>query len=155
MITKQLKRQHHDIGNILGELQKSIKSPDEVQERALEISLKVSQLAGNLKIHLRSEDDNFYPSLLRSEDQRVREIANKFVKEMGDLGEAFDQYRVKYIRKANIEQEPENFIRDTAQVINAILKRVEKEETELYVLLNGGKTKDKVNTSGTLSLQSL
>lgn len=136
MIVQQLIRQHQDIGSILGELKQKISSQEEVKKNSMHIALKVSRLSGILKIHLRSEDNNLYPALLKDEDPKVREIAKRFFAEMGDLAKIFEQYKAKYAKKAIIEQQVNNFIKDTKQIINAISKQVENEETKLYKLLS-------------------
>ena len=114
---------------------KSLMSANDVQQHAGDIALHISTLAGKIKIHLSMEDKYLYPGLQESEDKHVRKIADDYQKEMGDLAEKFVNYKDKYNTKPKILQNLEIIKQETTQIFQAIEKRVEREEKELYKFL--------------------
>jgi len=80
-----LQKQHAQIKEIVQELI-SI-SQEGLNEKAFEISRKIGQLAGVLKIHLQAEDEFLYPNLLKHESSHISSTASAFTDEMGNLGD--------------------------------------------------------------------
>jgi hypothetical protein len=98
------------------------------------IRAELSTLAGLLKMHLTMEDEGLYPSLRDNEDQRVRDTARSFAEEMGGLAEAFTAYNTRW-SAATIRDQPEAFVRETRGVFDALVRRILRENSELYPLL--------------------
>jgi hypothetical protein len=113
---------------------KSLINTNDVQQNAGEIALHISTLAGKIKIHLSMEDQYLYPGLQRSEDERVKNLAADYQKEMGDLAGKFVTYKDKYNTKPKILQNMSSVKQETSQIFLAIEKRIRREENELYKL---------------------
>lgn len=129
-----LKRQHNEIKEIV-EFLKLNMQPDKVKAEAMEISLKINTLAGKLRVHLIAEDDCLYPKLLKGEDYKAREVAERFFIEMGNLSEVFMDYKGKYNIAPKILNNVEEYIIDTKAIVEALQNRIHREDAELYILL--------------------
>lgn len=135
MDISNLNRQHSDIANLITEVEGYL-SVEKVSDSAsaFDLTMKIARLAGVLKMHLKHEDDVLYPKLRISTDLKVRQTTERFINEMGGLSAAFDEYRGLYKSSNYIKDEPEAFIRDTQKIIEALRKRVKKENEDLYLL---------------------
>ncbi|HHU33326.1 MAG: hemerythrin domain-containing protein [Zhaonellaceae bacterium] len=130
-----LRRQHKEVNEVLADLKNRLEPYDKIPENAFALTMLIANIAGKLKIHLSSEDKYLYPGLLKNPDPKVQDTAQMFIEEMGDLAESFDIYKSKYMNAKNIRNSPEDFVSETKTIIKAILKRIEKEESELYTML--------------------
>jgi hemerythrin-like domain-containing protein len=130
-----LRRQHKEVNEVLADLKNRLEPYDKIPETAFALTMLIANIAGKLKIHLSSEDKYLYPGLLKNPDPKVQDTAQMFIEEMGDLAESFDIYKSKYMNAKNIRNSPEDFVSETKTIIKAILKRIEKEESELYTML--------------------
>jgi len=128
-----LQKQHAQIKEIVQELI-SI-SQEGLNEKAFEISRKIGQLAGVLKIHLQAEDEFLYPNLLKHESSHISSTASAFTDEMGNLGEKFAAFKTKYMQPKNIKAEPQKFKEDLHGIAAALTNRIEREDRELYPLI--------------------
>ncbi len=133
MDISNLKRQHHDVANLILEIETNLKV-EKVSAAAFELTMKIASLAGLLKMHLKHEDEVLYPKLKASTDLKVRQTAERFISEMGGLSKVFDEYRTSYKSSTQIKDTPAAFIKDTQKIIDALRKRVQKEDQELYLL---------------------
>ena len=130
-----LNRQHNDIANFITEVEGYLSVEKvSVSASAFELTMKIAKLAGLLKMHLKHEDEVLYPKLRISPDIKVRQTTERFINEMGGLSTAFDEYRGLYKSSNYIKDKPEAFIRDTKKIIEALRKRVKKENEDLYLL---------------------
>lgn len=133
MDMSNLNRQHNDIANLITEVEGYL-SVEKVSVAAFELIMKIAKLAGLLIMHLKHEDEVLYPKLRISSDLKVRQTTERFITEMGGLSTAFNEYRGLYKSSNNIKDKPEAFIRDTEKIIEALRKRVKKENEDLYLL---------------------
>lgn len=131
-MVETLIRQHEEIRALLAQIEGML--PEKVAESTFEVLMKVSELAGKLKMHLAQEDRVLYPSLLRHQDARVRDTADRFTREMGGLAETFTGFRTKYAGVNAIKGDPEQFQREMRRLASALRRRIEAEEKELYPL---------------------
>lgn len=135
MDISNLNRQHNDIANLITEVEGYLSVEKvSVTASAFEVTMKIAKLAGLLKIHLKHEDEVLYPKLKTSKDLKVRQTTECFINEMGGLSSAFDEYRRLYKNSNYIKDNPDEFIRDTEAIIDALRKRVKKENEDLYLL---------------------
>ncbi|HHU73756.1 MAG TPA: hemerythrin domain-containing protein [Clostridiales bacterium] len=111
---------------------KSLLKIDDIEENAGEMARHISTLAGIIKIHLSMEDKYLYPGLQDSEDEGVKELAIDYQNEMGDLAEKFVLYKDKYNTKTKILLNQSSLNQDTTDILQAIEKRLQREEDELY-----------------------
>jgi iron-sulfur cluster repair protein YtfE (RIC family) len=128
-----LKRQHQDIESLIGKLEDIIHA-DTLDENALQISKSINELSGRLKIHLSHEDKYLYPKFKKSEHIDLKNKAESYIKEMGDLNEVFNCYKNRFNTKTKILKEPKTFIDESELIFFAIKKRISKEDDDLYLL---------------------
>ena len=137
MIDDIVRKQHQQIRKALQELQEDVYNEEEVAKNQLWIALRIGTLTGILIMHLRYEDEYLYPLLLEYPNEEVKAITKRFRKEMGDLSGVFDKYKDKYLKVPDsIKKNSAQFIKDTNLILYSISKRVEKEEHELFTLLD-------------------
>jgi hypothetical protein len=95
---------------------------------------ELSTFAGVLKLHLAMEDEGLYPSLSESVDAKIRDMARAFAVEMGSLAATFHAYNDRWTVPA-IAQQPEVFAQETRAVFRALADRIDRENNDLYPLL--------------------
>ena len=127
-------QQHKSIESEMKTIQ-SLLNTGEIQQNAGEIALNISTLAGKIKMHLLMEDQYLYPGLQKSEDEKVKKLAKAYQEEMGDLAEKFTIYKDKYNTKQKIAQNLSSLKSETVTILQAIEKRIQKEEKELYTFI--------------------
>lgn len=88
-----------------------------------------------LVVHLTAEDDWMYPMLMASADQRISAAAGACFHDMGGLHGAWLAYREQWSAEA-ILSAPERFRAATRGVIGALALRIERENAELYPLVD-------------------
>ncbi len=131
---ENLERQHLDIKEEILYIKQSI-NLDDLEKNAMDIAKHISLLAGKLKVHLGSEDKYLYPSLLSSDNISIKTIANFYINEMGNLSDAFIEYKNKFNTKSKIMNNQQGFIKESKDVALNLEKRIHKEDEELYPLL--------------------
>jgi len=129
------KTAHTEILGLVGEIAKYLDSETKVSEGAADIRSYLSQIAGKLSVHLAMEDKFLYPKLMESEDPTISGTAKKFADEMSGVADVFKAYSSKWQEKA-ISDSPAEFIAATNGLFAAVGSRIEREEKELYVLLD-------------------
>ncbi|MCR6544749.1 hemerythrin domain-containing protein [Dehalobacterium formicoaceticum] len=144
MINQIVKKQHQEIRQVIKELREDIYDLESLASgNILLVALKIGTLNGIMQMHLKHEDDFLYPALLNNnENVEIKEIAQKFVTEMGNLAAVFKEYQEKYIRNPEIiRKDLKQFIQETEQILNAISKRIDSEEDELFKLWEANSAK--------------
>jgi hemerythrin-like domain-containing protein len=94
----------------------------------------LAELSGKIKIHLAMEDKHLYPLLLKSNNPELKNLAEIFASEMGDIGIAFKGYIEKWGSQSSLTEMPDQFIEDSNELFTALKLRIEKEEDDLYPL---------------------
>jgi hemerythrin-like domain-containing protein len=135
-VTSQLRVQHTELLKIAGEISVQLNA-NELSKDASAMRALLSLLIGRLGIHLAMEDKSLYPELMKHADERVRETANRFVAEMGGIADVLEDYKRKYPGAGAIERSPEDFVKDTKMIFEALATRIDKENNELYPILEG------------------
>jgi len=100
-----------------------------------EIALHINKLSGKLIIHLGSEDKFLYPDLLKGDNLKLKNMAQEYIDEMGDIADKFTEYKNKYNTKGKILSNEGTFIEDTKKIVSQIRIRMRKEEDGLYNLI--------------------
>jgi hypothetical protein len=117
--TKLLKKQHREVEGLFREIEKS----DEPQEcRRL-----VDEIAEKLGLHMRIEEEIFYPA--------IQELGAKKAREMG--AEAYEEHAVVKLVLAElprVDPEDERFHAKMTVLSELIEHHVEEEETEMFKL---------------------
>lgn len=129
-----MRRQHasiqEDIDFLVNEISKDINSIN-----VTEVALRISRLAGKIKIHMLEEDKFLYPELLMSVDAEVKSMAKQYIDEMGDLSDEYTRFKTAYNTALKIQAKPDTFQIEAKKVINALMKRIDKEDNELYAFI--------------------
>lgn len=134
MDVNSLKRQHTDIRNTLEELKAMIKN-GQIESDPMIVASQVNQLAGKLKIHLNTEDLHMYPSLIKSNDPKVRDMAKSYMDEMGSISSIFTDYKNKFNTKSKILGDIAAFKNESIEIFKVLENRINKEDKELYPTL--------------------
>lgn len=129
-----LKNQHITIRQLVREIEERIYSGD-LTVQAFDISLKIGQLSGLLLLHLKSEDEVLYPSLMHSTDEKTRNLSQEFNRDMGSLAGDFMEYKRTYMLASRIKSEPQKFKLESQTIIAALKNRLDKEDRYLYPLV--------------------
>lgn len=134
-ITDNFKRQHNEIVEVVQKISAGLKA-DELSKDASEMRGLLAALAGKLKMHLAMEDEALYPNLMNHSNAEIRDTAKKFVEEMGGIKETFMAFADKWPVSGVIESDAGEFIKETQSLFAALANRVERENNELYPLLD-------------------
>lgn len=100
------------------------------------ISVSLAKLLGLLRIHLAQEDKSLYPSMIKSGDERVAAVAERFVAEMGGLAESLGVFASRWSNSAAIASNFDDFRRESRIIIGALDSRIARENEELYPLVD-------------------
>jgi len=134
--TKLFRVQHKKLVSLLEELNTHLDAGISPSNASRVRSL-LSQLASTLSVHLYLEDKELYLEILNDRDPAVRSKAKAYMDEMGDLMAAFKVYLAKYPTTEQILAESTTFVEDTRAIFKALSKRMEAEEADLFVMLEG------------------
>ena len=126
-----LLKQHQDILGILSAMSGDL-SKNNLASRAENLYQWVSKLSSILEEHLLLEDDFLYPVLRKHPDDSIRNIANAFFSEIGDLKSAFTDYAGKWASANDIANSAEAFASETKVIAGALRSRIRREEEELF-----------------------
>lgn len=133
--TDKFRKQHEEIltiaRSIAALLGDQISADDAQTARHL-----LLQMSGKVAIHLAMEDKSFYPNLLASTDSEIRSKARQYMDEMGLLASTFNSYLQKWKTPTLIMENGPAFTAETKVVFNALSKRIQKENTQLYALVD-------------------
>ncbi len=132
--TAELRREHARIlkkASLLNGLAGSRMTAD-VAQQSRAVILGIDQL---LVDHLTKEDEGLYPTLMLAADPVVREAAQTCFEDMGGILGAWIAYRQHWTVPA-IAADPQRFQAASGGVIGALAMRVERENQELYPMMD-------------------
>lgn len=135
MHTENFRQTHDELLKLAGEISKLL-TPAEIQKDAQKVRSLLSKLAGKLSVHLHMEDNALFPSIEKYNDATLNSMLKVFIAEMGGLKDAFSKYANKWANPDHIKINATEFINETKAVFNALAKRIEKENKELYKLID-------------------
>lgn len=127
----QLKRQHLEIFEVLNETKLLIQKANYENDSQV-IARNISKIAGKLQIHLINEDKFLYPAFLKSNNSELKNKAQKYTLEMGDLSNVYTEFKNKYNTRSKIMADIKSFVTDSSKVFKAIEIRILKEDNDLY-----------------------
>ena len=132
-----LKRQHKEVLLLIKNIETL--SLNDLELFAKDIAYNINALSGKLKMHLVSEDKYLYPDLMNSHNKVVKETAQKFSDEMGDLASLFQSFVCKFNVPSKILQNKKLFINDSKRILDIIKRRIKNEDKMLYPLIEHNK----------------
>ena len=129
--TQHFRDQHIEMLHLVKEIT-NILNVDTLARESLKAHKLLSSLFASLNLHLSMEDKIVYPLLLKSPDEKVRRLAKQFATEMGSIGIVLKKYNTKWENHLDIQNKTKVFIEETKEIFDALSKRIEKEDCELY-----------------------
>jgi hemerythrin-like domain-containing protein len=133
--TASFRKQHDELLAVAGEIGKLLDASRLADDAASARTL-LSNLAGKLKIHLAMEDKTLYPRLMQDPDPKVSAMAKRFADEMGGIAEVFGGYMERWPTARAIQEAPQRFVTDTQKLFGALSTRIDRENNQLYPLLD-------------------
>ena len=133
--TETYRKHHHELRAIAARIE-SVLDAAAIAKDPNAAALAVRELFGKFTIHLALEDNSLYPRCLRHDDPRLRQVADRFQREMGDLGQRFDAYKRSWPGPLAIARDPARFVTDTVAVLALLRARVGREESEFYDIVD-------------------
>jgi hypothetical protein len=128
----KLRAEHAEIQTLIGKLRYLIglaSPPPRLHLFALR-----HELSATLIGHLKTEDWVLYPSLMASPDAHVAATARAFREDMGGLAATYVEHCKKWSANA-IGADWAGYCADSSSLIDALNKRIARENREVYPLL--------------------
>jgi hypothetical protein len=125
-LTKLYRDQHE---RLRAHAAKMLSATTEADHRTL-----LAQLAGQVMMHLKGEDESLYPRLLAHADPQVRAKAKELQDSMGGLARAFSGFYEKWIKPGAIAGDVQGYKTEMRGVIQAFSQRMDLEDRDLYDL---------------------
>ncbi|MBW2462561.1 MAG: hemerythrin domain-containing protein [Deltaproteobacteria bacterium] len=137
MIRTSTFRHHHvQLRSTVDELS-AVLAWSESIDAAEQAALRVQELKGQLTIHLELEDTLLYARLLTHPSAAVREAALGFKEEIVRFAAGFADYCRTWQRPQTIGGDWATFVADTRAQLADLARRVHREETVLFPLIDG------------------
>ena len=133
MIAEALVKQHQELAQAADAVLAAL--PEGEVPDAATVKQLLLRLLGKLTVHLATEDEQVYPLLVRHTDAKVREVAARLQQEVGGLAHAVDAYKAKWPSARAIQLRPGEFARHTRLLLAALAQRTQRENAELFPLL--------------------
>ena len=133
--TENFRQQHKELLKIATEMSPLLRT-DHIIANTPDMVQSLAKLAGKINVHLAMEDKVLYPKLTEHQDPNVRSMAKKFINEMGRIKEVYAQYLNKWPSPESIKKNPSEFINETKGIFEALSKRIAREDSELYALVD-------------------
>ncbi len=133
--TATFRKQHVDIINLVNNILGSL-DLDALKINSHGIRKLLTKLSNNVKVHLILEDSALYPILANSDNAEIKTKSNKFMDEMGVISKTFSNYVEKWSMGSSIKEDTSSFVDETRKVMDALLNRMERENTDLYKILD-------------------
>lgn len=134
--TSLLSQQHAEILATVTAMRPLLASRQTVAAGAAQLRQALMRLGGQLSVHLAMEDKGLYPKLRGHTDPAIASLAAQYETEMGGLKATFVAYSERWLRSAAIGDAPEVFLTETEALFAALGKRIDRENNELYALVD-------------------
>ncbi|WP_206956271.1 hemerythrin domain-containing protein [Trinickia acidisoli] len=129
----KFKHQHVEIMQAVTEL-RSLAAAG-VAENATQISAKIVSMSATIKLHLSVEDTVLYPALQKSPNAAHAALGSRYQSEMNGLAGAYTQFVGKWLSAKRIADDVDGFRADANAVFKALHERIQRENNELYPVL--------------------
>lgn len=135
MIDRELlSAEHAQIDAIAVELLAIVARDDGANDSVASLRWRLNR---HLLVHLAREDNHVYPVLVKSADSRVARLASAFQAEMGGLAQDYLAYNARW-EAAAIASDWPGFCTATRHIMNALRRRIRREERDLYPMIGRG-----------------
>ena len=133
--TKRYKEDHAELLKIIEEIKQNLDS-DKLTKNAKICRKLVLDLLNYLNVHLLAEDNMLYPKLLKSSSDSIKKTAQNVLKDTGSVSQDIDIYKRTWTDLFEIQNNTEEFIKQTNKILESLSSRIEKENNELYHLVD-------------------
>jgi Hemerythrin HHE cation binding domain. len=130
---ERFKKEHVDLLAAVTSLRELVQHG--VSEQAEAIHRQLSAMSSAIKLHLAAEDRMLYPALMKAADPAIARIGRQFQEEMGGLAGAYLAFAARWNLGGKIAADPQGFRDDANGVFKALHLRVQRENRELYPLV--------------------
>lgn len=134
-LTTNLQEQHKRLLEMATEISNMIKN-EELSKDANVLTKKLATFSGKIGVHLAIEDKALYPRLLKNSNEDIRRLTQKYIDEMGNIKAKVGNYIQKWRSPVSIQDNPPEFIKESEGIFKALAHRIERENTELYPLVD-------------------
>lgn len=130
VLIRKLRQQHAELGEAVAALLAGIRDPDGPDGPALRSGLRAFETA--VRAHLDLEDSRFYPGARAHPDPEISSLATRYWSNMGHIRDLVAGYLETWMVERRIEDDPLGFQRESEVIFGFLLRRVEREERDLY-----------------------
>jgi hemerythrin-like domain-containing protein len=134
--TEVFRRQHREIQDVVRLIEGQLVLAATVPYSEDVIRGHLNALVGKLTVHLAMEDNALYPRVRDHGSLRLRKLAAELVADMGGIQARFREYLARWSAPERIAESNAEFIRETTDVLEAVKRRIAREEAELYPLVD-------------------
>jgi hemerythrin-like domain-containing protein len=134
--TEVFRRQHREILDVVRQLEVKLVLAASAPYTTDDIRGHLNELAGKLTVHLAMEDNALYPRVLDHGSPRLRKLAAEFMTDMGGIHERFREYLVRWSVPQRIQASTAEFVQETTVLLDALKRRIAREDTELYPMVD-------------------
>ncbi len=129
-----LRDEHNEMMEIMTQILSHLNS-EEFLRNTEQVQDLLSKLAESMVNHLKKEDKIFYPSLSSHPRKTISLLAKIYVKKMGGISDEFNQYIARWSDAVLIQDNANDFINETKDILEVLSMRINKEDNELYPLI--------------------
>ena len=134
-LTDILRTQHKEIYKIIGEIKPLLKK-DIFEQDIFENSSLFLTFVGKLSSILTIEETTFYSNILNNEDAKIKSTAQDIKSDFDDIKKKFKAYKQNWKNISLIQDDIPGFIEETKNFTKAVSKYFEKEEYQLFSLID-------------------
>ena len=135
LATERYRRQHDELSALSASMEQKLEGV-QAGESATDLRRLLAQYSGKLSVHLRMEDEALYPRALGGGDASLQRVAAALQRDVGPLHEEFQRFVEAWPSAATIESRPRDFAMQLARTLRTIARRMQREEVELYPLVD-------------------
>jgi len=130
-----LRNQHYELLDIASALSLHLQI-DRIAETPEVVHELLSNLMGQLRVHLAMEDRGLYPLLMERGDEEVKRLTRDFMDDVSGLSTRTRKYSLRWSLPRLIVEHPRDFARETRELLQELSHRIDREENQLYPLLS-------------------
>jgi hypothetical protein len=126
-----LRETHAQLQEMIGDVKTGLTAENlKIRANAKAMHTLLCDLALKVREHLGEEDKEMYPQLLK-QGNTLKHTAWNFIAGETELRKEFEAYYKKYLKDCNF-QFHEAFVKETNNILDAVLARIEREEKVLF-----------------------
>lgn len=133
--TERFQEQHAGLVKVVKEIAAQL-DENKLATDAQGVRKLLIDLGARLKLHLVTEDQTLYPEMINHKDPKIKAMATRFQNEMGTIRVAFEDYMKRWATASAIQANAAGFVKETKAVFDVLAKRIEKENNELYPMVD-------------------